>query len=289
MKRFRRVLVLRLARESVILEGQMALVGLAFLEEDKPLISWLLVWRIFPPRLEAESHEIGGFCLKAWRFDMDYDFDDFEVEYEPTIADVILADASVKLREAIKKDAAGKIRLIVSDNERLKRNNERLLVQNNALRVQERDVAKREKELERKAKRMPLGEFMGQRSMVMWKAGYNFVNGDKCDKCDRHRKIHYKTPTGRDATERCDCYRSDKIWRPKQSVVYEMRRNKRDASLLMWFKIYNDDENGFGSGEIIKDENIYTDQPFPELNYHTVLFADEGKCQEYCDWKMEKK
>lgn len=53
-----------------------------------------------------------------------------------------------------------------------------------------------------------------------WKYKY-----DKCDKCDEHRNIHFKSPLGRALIEPCSCTKRVNYYKPKECSVVEIRSN----------------------------------------------------------------
>lgn len=208
---------------------------------------------------------------------------EYEPQYEPSEADKIMEEAKKRLYETIKTQQSEHFAGIAKRCERLEEENFNLRAVINGVEERERRVLNAETELKKKAAKMPVKDFFGQHAAIMWKAGYRYDNGEKCDKCDDRRFIQYKTPLGHEKEERCDCYKSEKVYEPEEYALTELRRNGRDGALLFWFKPYNEsDGDGFSSGVLVK--SVFSGQPFEELEKYNTYFNNEDDCQAYCDW-----
>jgi hypothetical protein len=213
-------------------------------------------------------------------FDEYYDVD----IYEPTLADEILTEASAKLMDAIKQDVAKRIKEIEQANERLSRENKILHEQVIAASQEKRDLQRQREELERKAARMSVEDFLGQRAVLMYSVGREYVKGPKCDRCNDERKLPYKTPLGADATEGCPCGVSTIFYTPKEFVITEMGKDRCGRNVRAWFKQYNEEDH-YSSSEFVKDEDVYNgEDDFSSLDRHKVFFQDKSQCQAYCDY-----
>jgi regulator of replication initiation timing len=211
---------------------------------------------------------------------------DFEQEmYEPTEANEILLEASEKLYAAIKTDVAGKIQAIADDNKLLLIENKMLREELSGMKQERRRVEEDRQELQRMARRMPLSEFMGQRQIIYWKVGYKLESGKKCDKCDDSRDLHYTTPAGRKATEKCSCYQNVKAWEPVQVHIYEMKKPRGEV-LRMWYKKSSSGDN-YSGGTFLEDDNIYSGGDYADLSYYSALFTSEEEAEKYCQWLSE--
>ncbi len=212
---------------------------------------------------------------------------DYEPQYEPSIADEILSNATAKLIAAIKGEAAEHFKKLEADNKRLKRQN--AILRKAEARVCEREAAVmlKQKELEKKARRMTVKEFFGQRSAIMYKVERVATRKPKCSKCNAERIRYYTTPLGNKAYELCTCAGSTYSYVPMKVTLYELK--KRQGELLMWFKPLRGEYGGYGSGVAVRDEAVYTPrQQFDSLSKHNTHFASETDCQAYCDWLNEQ-
>lgn len=157
-----------------------------------------------------------------------------------------------------------------------------------ALREEKALLKKRILHLEEKGKAERLKDLMEDRKIIMYSPTTVTLYSDKCDKCDDRYNIHYKTPLGKDATEKCDCHKHIGIlYKPQENVAYELSLRERDSKLYMWYRenSKDDDDKYYSGGECV--ETISDDKSFETLdnkNYRRNYFTDMERCQEYCDY-----
>lgn len=97
-----------------------------------------------------------------------------------------------------------------------------------------------------------------------WKYKY-----DKCDKCDKYRYIHFKSPSGRDLSEPCSCSERVNYYKPNECSIVDIRSNF--DSLLFRYE----DKNGLFVA--IKSDN----KEYEEGDYKCYRTIKE--CQKECD------
>lgn len=213
-------------------------------------------------------------------------FEEFDYDtFEPTLADEIFAEASKKLTDALKADAMDRIRAITTDNERLQLENQELRKQATDVAEARREVEREKERIKKRAKSMTVREFLGMHAVEMFRAKQVTDKPlPKCNKCDDNRVIRYKTPLGKDASERCDCGEKQYKYIPEKLVISELKKD-RHYGLLVWFAPYPDHGDGYSSTEVIKSENIY--QPgreFSRNDIYALRFREKRDCKKYCDW-----
>ena len=142
--------------------------------------------------------------------------------------------------------------------------------------------------LEQKIRRERIAELFRGVQVVMYRADYEYVERQKCNKCDENRKIHFKTPLGRDMYELCECANKDIRYIPVQYIAnsFEYRDSCNKDKLNIWYKPYGKDGNSMILDEIGVIYNPRMD--FSELNRYRTFFKTEKDCQAYCDWLNEK-
>jgi len=213
--------------------------------------------------------------------------DDFAMDYEPSLADEILSRAATELFAAAKDRVVATVNDIKAENSRLKAKNKRLLAQVTEFDKMKAELIGERDRLEKESKRMSIKKFFGQRTVLMYRAEYTKQDRPpKCDKCNDRRERPYKTPLGRDAKEFCECATYRYEWMPGELQLVELRKNRTE--LLMWFKP-DSNNDGYSSGKIIRDKNIFAGQPFANLDKYKVYFNNMDECQQYCDWLNEQK
>lgn len=131
--------------------------------------------------------------------------------------------------------------------------------------------------------------------------GYSISHTDeyvseKCDKCDDERYIHFKSPSGRDFTEKCSCAKTKRIYHIeniettsiifKNGEFYRAYFNKpisygvtgeREELEFCRNKIYVSDKF-YSVDDLIKNKYRYCD----------VVFEKEADAQKYIDWLNSK-
>lgn len=222
-----------------------------------------------------------------------YDWEDY---YEPSEFDEMVEEFKTCLRDSVKQE-------IQDDIQRLKKENEEFQNVKNNWNSLEKEYKNKLRELENEiykckqnAARMRLKELFEESGMnvILFKPTTKYVYKPKCDKCDKDRYIHFKSPSGKDYKELCSCAKGYNKSIPWAYYCSEFRVNnygyKKEHPLLMWYKPYRDyssDYDGYTYDGSSKCDFVYNDEPFDFISdeYNTcVYFRDEKKCQEYCDY-----
>lgn len=138
---------------------------------------------------------------------------------------------------------------------------------------------------ENRLKRMRLTELLGENLLVAWFPSSQDVRKPKCDKCDEQRLIHYTTPTGKPAHERCDCYEYTRSYKPEEIECYKFYQSKNSwggdyptVSLYYQRKV----EREYDSFKACR--RPYAGEPFEKVSRWDVAFNSLEECQAYCDW-----
>lgn len=210
-----------------------------------------------------------------------FEEDQDEIEYNPL--DEILEQTTSALLKVAKNNVAATMAALKRENAALKKENTRLMNEWAQAFARERELEIKEAELNRIAAQMPIEKFFGQRAVIMYKPSHErLAQAEKCDKCDENRNIRYLTPLGKTAYETCDCNKYNYGWMPEERVLTELRKDNR--RLLMWFKRYEREEDGYTRNDFVEDEDVYTGGAFDGLNKYKAYFRDIEDCQRYCDW-----
>lgn len=59
-----------------------------------------------------------------------------------------------------------------------------------------------------------LEELFGDHLVIGWAADWKAILPPKCDKCDSERYVHFKSPSGQDFKEPCECQKGTKKYSP---------------------------------------------------------------------------
>lgn len=141
---------------------------------------------------------------------------------------------------------------------------------------------------QREANKTKLTELMESIEHEAWtvKGNYEYVR-QKCDKCDKDRRIHFKSPSGRDMTEDCECAKRKYIYYVKPLKLYKINQRIKSTGRAddVWLYYALHESGGFFPGE--KDEdleliNIRLGETQRREKYH-AYFLNEEDAQQYCD------
>ncbi|OMD19984.1 hypothetical protein BJP48_31500 [Paenibacillus odorifer] len=146
----------------------------------------------------------------------------------------------------------------------------------------ERSVVRQEIRRER------LSSLMKDFEVILYTPNSNRKSGPKCDKCDKSRKIPYKTPLGKSVTEDCDCNNNITYFEPRENVCSSF--SSSDGEFRAWYKPYDSTEDYFTYDSSDLAKFIYSGEKFEDLKEHhwRIYFRTKEDCQSYCDWLTEK-
>lgn len=218
--------------------------------------------------------------------------DYFEEENESYgMMDSIFNDIKEKFYERLKDDVKQKIKDLEKENKYL---NEKT----NKLEHELNKYAKEKSDIRLELSRARLEDLFKEVGMVdvLYSPSWKFSYIKKCDKCDGDRKVHYKTPRGKDAYELCECGEYKKMYYPKENELVRFSRNTwrsdRDKHpIFLWFEEVSYESEEFKNERIVN--HIYNNEPYEELwkkfgEYSSGLFfKSKEECQGYCDWLSE--
>ncbi|OXL83160.1 hypothetical protein BCV73_08770 [Paenibacillus sp. SSG-1] len=214
-----------------------------------------------------------------------YDFDD-EFYNEPSEFDMQVDEFKQSLMNAVKEEYKTEMERLRKENAELqevKQNLDQIKREYNQ-KVVELDMAKRN--LKNEVRRERLKELMGDFRVELFRAYSKYREPRPCEKCNNTRYIKYKTPLGRDASEKCDCNTQEIYYEPKEFICssFEVQNGKINAWYRELGREYDGMEFSFAS-DSIHPRNIYTGQEFSEIKSHyDMFFKTKDECQAYCDW-----
>lgn len=232
---------------------------------------------------------------------MYYDYDDYWAE--PSEFDQQVEEVKDTLRNSVKDEIKEKIAFLEKELEEVKefRDEKKKFIQEYESKINEMknevDSVKRDvKESEEKWKKARLYQLLGDYLTVGWKIGYVFEYGEKCDKCDKDRRIHFTSPQGREYTEECQCAKGHYKYFPKEATLSKFYVRKKnfprsdDGKLDYYNRCYTvTDCNDFDRYEFAECVYTHSDNvDYKKVNVYYDVFLNEEDCQKYCDWKNKQ-
>lgn len=219
---------------------------------------------------------------------------DAEFYNEPSEYDQMVEDFRLSLMQSVKKEFLDKMQRLENENAELrevKKNWERLKAEYEENQRELRCLIQQER---RNVQRERLAELFKQCGMnvALFKPKGSLFKLDKCEKCDENRMIHFKSPSGIDLQEKCECARG---YYPVSPVLYRMVKFHRyiknqDCDVFAFFQDESDDDYDCYRADPIACTNLYHGQDFSELYAElegNVFFEDEAQCRLYCDYINE--
>lgn len=231
---------------------------------------------------------------------MYYDYDDYF--REPSEFEMQVEEFKDALRDAVKDEIKNKIESLEKELAELKefRDERNKIIREYESKILEmqREVSNTKiaaKESEEKWKKARLYQLLGDYLIIGYKVGYQWEYGEKCDKCDDDRKIHFTSPQGKEYTEDCQCAKRYYKYFPQEatlSKIYVKKKNFRwdDKGETDFYNRYytvttDDDYDRYESAN-----NVYTssDIDFEKVNSWSAIFLNEEDCKKFCAWKTEQ-
>ncbi|WP_212734472.1 hypothetical protein, partial [Paenibacillus terrae] len=193
-------------------------------------------------------------------YDYDHDFFNEPSEFEQKV-DELKETLMDSVKDEHKQEIArlqkenGELRLVKSQLENMKLEHRQKL--------HELDLQKRD--LERVVRKERLDTLMADFKLEMWVPEPNYKMGDKCDKCDDSRKVHYTTPLGREASEDCDCAKRITYFEPQSYVVFSFSTHNDGQELRVWYRRRFPDDDYYQSDNSYAPNAIYNGETFEEF------------------------
>lgn len=220
---------------------------------------------------------------------MYYDYDDYWEE--PSEFEQQVEEFKDALRNSVKEEIKGKIASLEKELAELKefKKDKNKIIQEYENKVREA------KESEEKWKKARLHQLLGDYLTVGWKAGYTREYGEKCDKCDDDRKIHFSSPQGKKYTEDCQCARCYYRYHPQEATLAKIYVRKKnfgydDKGKCDFYNRYYkvEDKDNCDLYETASEVYTSSDFDYKKANSYRAVFLNEEDCSKYCEWLTEK-
>ena len=226
---------------------------------------------------------------------MCYDYDDYWAGLSEF--DQQIEEFKDSLRNSVKDEIKEKIASLENELSELKefRDEKDKFIQECESKVRE---AKREaevairtaKESEEKWKKARLHQLLGDYLTVGWKVGNSWEYGEKCNKCDENRKIHFTSPQGKKYTEDCQCAKRHYKYFPKEATLckFYVRKENFGWDDNRYYTVVDCDDD---YDRYERADHVYTssdDIDYEKVNSYNAVFLNEEDCQKFCDWKNKQ-
>lgn len=216
---------------------------------------------------------------------------------EPSEFEKQVEEFKTSLRNAVKAEIKEKIDSLEKELEELKTfrdERDEFVKECNAKIAEAKREAREAKETEEKWKEARLHKILGDYLTFGWKVDDAYEYGEKCEKCDDNRKIHFTSPQGKQYEEDCQCAKRHYRYFPKLVELLEFcvkKKNFYSSDADVDFRnryYYAEDDRDYERFRSANDVYTSSDIDFEDVNPYCAVFLNEEDCQKYCDWKNEK-
>ncbi len=221
-------------------------------------------------------------------YDDDYDF------YEPTEGDRIFEKAKEKLKECIVGNIKNDMNRLKVENEKLKELIEKYRNKEYELKNREQKIEQKENELEEQFYRKKFSEILKpfEEIVTAYRIDHEWVEKDKCDKCNENRLIEYVSKHGDKVYHNCSCrgsykkYIVDKIKLKKLSLF---KANDGEKEFIITPKYdsekYDDRYCDLKIKHIFKDFNLEEIENIDDYDLTgNCIWINKEDCQKCCDF-----
>lgn len=202
--------------------------------------------------------------------------------------DQMILDFKEYLRDSVKQEVANEISELKDKLAELKEIESKWDEKCREVDEERYQLQQCKREAEKTAKRCRLSELMESIEQEAWtlKGQYEYIL-PKCDKCDKDRVRHFKSPLGRDMKEPCECAKRKYIYRVEPLKLYKIhqrvRSNGEPDDVWLYYALYK--SNGYFNGDVDEDielVNIRLGEKEHRERYHPIFF-DRDDAQEYAE------
>ena len=203
---------------------------------------------------------------------------------EPREEETALIEA---IKESVRQDIKAEMERLRKENAELQQyKQERQEVEN----VKKLYASRLQTEVEaykRELRSAKIKELFGDYIVIGWGIEQKITLPPKCDKCDEVRYIHFKSPSGKDLREPCQCAKGKKEYLP---LDLHLIRIRQDNLFNGKRRIWNYYAPSVHDSDDYRDmfDWVYKGEPFEKINEWNVVFLDKETCEKYCEWKTEQ-
>lgn len=224
----------------------------------------------------------------------DYGFfnDDSEL-YE---LDKLIYDFKKSLKESVRDDIKEKIKSLENELAELKEFRDMKDSYDRDMQELKFQLDQTKKSIEERAARMRVSDILLTLKKETWvpDCKWQYIK-KKCDKCDDSRTIHFKSPLGKELSERCSCSDQIPVRFPAQAFLVEIDNDdfyknmkselpSTELSYISAFDIENDSDGNYR----FKHRTLYNGEDFDKLGSSSIYFRDREDCERYCKWLNDK-
>lgn len=202
---------------------------------------------------------------------------------EPREEETALIEA---IKESVRQDIKSEMERLRKENAELQQYKQERQEVENIKKWYESRLQTEVEAYKRTLRQGKIKELFGDYIGTAWGVGRNTILPPKCNKCDEKRLIHFKSPSGKELTEPCDCAFGKKVYKPIELTLVGFYKY-RDEIIRYFIDRDHTSENDWEFEDATS--NIYDGKtPFGDLICWRIVFLDKETCERYCAWKTER-
>jgi len=202
---------------------------------------------------------------------------------EPREEEMALIEA---IKESVRQDIKSEMERLRKENAELQQYKKERQEVENVKKWYESRLQTEVEAYKRELRSAKIKELFGDYIVIGWGVKQKITLPPKCDKCDKDRYIHFKSPSGKELTELCDCAHGKIVYEPIELSLIKIGGYKGNIS-----RYYYDEESRSEDSEYYDYTSYVYDgkTPFDKLTYYwAIVFLDKETCERYCAWKTEQ-
>lgn len=202
---------------------------------------------------------------------------------EPREEETALIEA---IKENVKQDIKAEMERLRKENAELKQYKQERQEVENVKKWYESRLQTEVEAYKRTLRQGKIKELFGDYIGTGWGVGCNTVLPPKCNKCDEKRLVHFKSPSGRELTEPCDCAHGKIVYEPIELTLISFSKHRDE--IIRYFIDRNHTTKNYWEYEDSTSSIYDGETPFEDLDYWEIVFLDKETCERYCAWKTEQ-
>ncbi len=203
---------------------------------------------------------------------------------EPREEEMALIEA---IKENVKKDIKQEMERLRKENAELQQYKQERQEVENIKKWYESRMQTEVETYKRELRTAKIKELFGDYIVTGWGIKQKITLLPKCDKCDKNRYVHFKSPRGKDLMEPCQCANGKKEYFPLELYLIRIKQGDMFNGERKIFNYY---------APIVHDPDDYRDvfdcvykgEPFEKVDFYNAVFLDKKDCEKYCAWKTEQ-
>ena len=187
---------------------------------------------------------------------------------------------------------------VLNEMQELERKNKELREQLDQLRDVEKNWDAKKRELDKaieNAKYARLSELIQSIPTHAYCVDWDYTHAHpKCDKCDKDRFIHFKSPSGKDMKELCTCAEYERVYSIKEVPLIRIEENRfRKETAIPVYLVNNLGDNVEGDCSFDTTRKTLEDEDLQNLidgkkNVTRPIFEFKENAEKYMDYMNEK-